>query len=46
MAVSLAWKYKRMADILTARSAEIDGNLAGYRFADNSALITELLLKG
>lgn len=46
LAVSLAWKYKKMADILTARSAEIEGNLAGCRFADNAALITELLLKG
>ena len=46
MAVSMAWKYKRMADILSARSAEIDAHLAGYRFADNAALITELLLKG
>jgi xylose isomerase len=46
LAVALAWKYKRMADILTARSAEIDGNLAACRFADNAALISELLLKG
>ena len=45
MGVKLIWKYKGMADILAKHSAEIDKNLAGYHFADNMDLISELLHK-
>ena len=38
-------KFKEFADRLTEHAAEIDGNLEGYRFADNMELIKDLVLR-
>jgi hypothetical protein len=43
LAVSMTWKYKELADKLTKHEKEIDGNMEGYRFADNMNLITSIL---
>ncbi len=45
MGVKLIWKYKKMADSLSKHAEEIDGNLKGYRFANNMELITDLVFK-
>ncbi len=45
MGVKLIWKYKKMADNLSKHAEEINGNLKGYRFADNMELITDLVFK-
>ena len=43
LVVKMTRLYERLAEKLLARSATIDENLSGYRFADNMDLITELL---
>ena len=43
VAVKLIYKYKELADKLSAHSDEIDKNLKGYRFADNIDLMTDIL---
>jgi xylose isomerase len=45
LGVSMVHKFKELADRLTEHAAEIDGNVEGYRFADNMELIRELVLK-
>ncbi|TFG63075.1 MAG: sugar phosphate isomerase/epimerase [Spirochaetales bacterium] len=45
LAVKMVRKYKAMADRLTEHKDEIDKNLAGYHFADNMNLISDLIFK-
>ena len=43
--VKMARLYERLAEKLLARSAQIEENLKGYRFADNLELITETIFR-
>jgi len=45
LAVEMTQLYKKLSDRLSEKSAVIDANLKGYRFADNMELIKELLFR-
>ena len=44
LGVKLIWKYQKMAEKLIEKQDIIDKNLAGYHFADNMELISDILL--
>jgi len=43
LAVAMTWKYKEIADRLSEKSAIIDANMKGYRFAENMHLIKDII---